>query len=67
LSVNPEKKRAVKSSPGVMSCEVLSWCDELSYTLAVNLGADKKEKLCIYRDNFEKAYLESTQLFYTGQ
>lgn len=30
----------------------------------VNLCSDSDDKLRIYRDNFEKAYLEATELYY---
>ena len=31
---------------------------------AVNLSSDTEDKLKIYRENFEKAYLEATEAFY---
>jgi cullin 5 len=35
--------------------------------IAVNLSSDCDDKLKIYRDNFEKAYLEATQSFYRAK
>jgi len=37
---------------------------EFVVNFAVNLSSDCDDKLKIYRDNFEKAYLEATQAFY---
>lgn len=34
------------------------------FFLAVNLSSDVEDKLKIYRENFEKAYLEATEKFY---
>lgn len=34
------------------------------YSSAVNLSSDCDDKLKIYRENFEKAYLEATESFY---
>ena len=34
---------------------------------AVNLSSDCEDKLKIYRDNFEKAYLDATQSFYRAK
>lgn len=34
---------------------------------AVNLCSNPEDKLQIYRDNFEKAYLDSTERFYRTQ
>jgi len=34
---------------------------------AVNLSSDCDDKLKIYRDNFEKAYLDATQSFYRAK
>ena len=35
--------------------------------LAVNLSSEVLDKLKIYRENFEKAYLEATEEFYKTQ
>ena len=35
--------------------------------LTVNLSSDALEKLKIYRENFEKAYVEATEGFYRKQ
>jgi len=35
--------------------------------IAVNLSSDCEDKLKIYRDNFEKAYLDATQAFYRAK
>ena len=32
--------------------------------ITVNLSSDAEDKLKIYRDNFEKAYIEATEAFY---
>lgn len=37
----------------------------LNILLLVNLCSDPEDKLKIYKDNFEKAYLESTNEFYS--
>ena len=36
-------------------------------TLSVNLSSEVLDKLKIYRENFEKAYLEATEEFYKTQ
>lgn len=37
------------------------------FLFAVNLCSNPEDKLQIYRDNFEKAYLDSTERFYRTQ
>lgn len=39
----------------------------LDFLFAVNLCSNPEDKLQIYRDNFEKAYLDSTERFYRTQ
>lgn len=39
----------------------------LNFLFAVNLCSNPEDKLQIYRDNFEKAYLDSTERFYRTQ
>lgn len=34
------------------------------FVFAVNLCSDPEDKLKIYRENFEKAYIEATEAFY---
>lgn len=34
------------------------------FCVSVNLSSDVEDKLKIYRDNFEKAYIEATEAFY---
>lgn len=43
----------------------MSWLTNLFVKFfAVNLSSDVEAKLKIYRENFEKAYLEATEKFY---
>lgn len=39
----------------------------MDFLFAVNLCSNPEDKLQIYRDNFEKAYLDSTERFYRTQ
>lgn len=39
----------------------------LIFLFTVNLCSNSEDKLQIYRDNFEKAYLDSTERFYRTQ
>ncbi len=39
----------------------------LTISFSVNLCSNPEDKLQIYRDNFEKAYLDSTERFYRTQ
>lgn len=39
----------------------------LTISFSVNLCSNPDDKLQIYRDNFEKAYLDSTERFYRTQ
>lgn len=52
---------ALKQVPNISLIQhVLVFC---SFT-SVNLSSDTEDKLKIYRENFEKAYLEATKSFY---
>lgn len=39
----------------------------ISVVSVVNLSSDAEDRLKIYRDNFESAYLTATRSFYKGQ
>lgn len=51
----------------VCECVYTPWKDPLCNHFAVNLCSNPEDKLQIYRDNFEKAYLDSTERFYRTQ
>ena len=42
-------------------------CLHISILVAVNLSSDADDRLKIYRENFESAYLTATTMFYKGQ
>lgn len=45
-------------------CLFVIW---LFILFTVNLSSDAEDKLKIYRENFEKAYLEATESFYKAK
>ena len=49
-----------------VSCSVLKYFT-IDILLTVNLSSDALDKLKIYRENFEKAYVEATEGFYRKQ
>ena len=49
-----------------VSCSVLKYFT-IDILLTVNLSSDALDKLKIYRENFEKAYVEATEGFYRTQ
>lgn len=52
----------------LFSCLYFLYCGDTVFSLwAVNLCSNPDDKLQIYRDNFEKAYMDSTERFYRTQ
>ena len=50
------------SHPPSLMCDL-----QFDVMFAVNLSSDADDKLKIYRDNFEKAYIEATETFYKSK
>ena len=48
-------------------CVLLLFWFAACFLWAVNLCSNPEDKLQIYRDNFEKAYMDSTERFYRTQ
>lgn len=59
MITNSWSRRALFTSPCIIVLYVVLW--------AVNLCSNPDDKLQIYRDNFEKAYMDSTERFYRTQ